>query len=47
VAAKKAPAPVFESIPELDKSEVAPPVRNTLLALLKIPALEIKAAPAV
>ena len=31
---KKAPAPVFESIPEFDKNEVAPPVKSTLLAIV-------------
>ena len=36
---KKAPAPVLERIPELERNEVAPPVKRALLALLKTPAL--------
>ncbi len=36
---KKAAAPVLERMPELERNEVAPPVKNTLEALLKIPAL--------
>lgn len=36
---KKAPAPVLLRIPELLRKEFVPPVRKTLDALLKIPAL--------
>jgi hypothetical protein len=36
---KKAPAPTLLKIPELLRIALAPPVRNTLEALLKIPAL--------
>jgi hypothetical protein len=36
---KKAAAPMLLRMPELLRKEVAPPVRSTLEALLKIPAL--------
>ena len=36
---KNAPAAVLDRMPELERREVAPPVKKTLLALLKIPAL--------
>lgn len=44
---KKAAAPTFDRIPELLRKDVAPPVRRTLEALLKMPALLMKAPGAV